>query len=398
MLPALRLTAAAWVVAATVGCGAPLEYRGRVAADARGFIEPPKYDGQAWGNTVSLLADPEIYLQSEGEAHTATLRPFARVDPADGARTHYDLRQADYRLATGVIEAGIGVGIVSWGVLEAYRLVDVVNQTDLVERLDHSEKLGQPYVEAAWVPGDFSLRLYYLPYARGRTFPGAAGRPRSAAVVDVDRPMFETTLGPLQPSFAGRLAVEAGPVSLGLSGFSGVSREPVFVAQITDDSVVPRYDQLQQGGVDVQLTIDQLLIRSEAVTRWWSQNLRFAWAAAGGLELSFFDLGATGADLILVTEYYHDRRPLDAPVTLLDNDAFAGFRLLFNDTSDTQFGAGTVTDVESMVSFVTAQFGRRLGEHVSLELTARLFVGAEAGLASGLRGAHHAEARLAYGF
>ena len=43
-------------------------------------------------------------------------------------------------------ELRAGIGRVFWGVTESYHLVDVINQTDLVENVDRKDKLGQPLV------------------------------------------------------------------------------------------------------------------------------------------------------------------------------------------------------------------------------------------------------------
>src|SRR5438046_9908325 len=101
--------------------GGGVKTAGYVAADGRGFAQSPKYPGQARGDGVSLVAEPEVSLESEEKEHTATLRPFYRLDPIDDRRSHADLRQGDYRVRADWFEASAGVGQGSWGVLGSYR-------------------------------------------------------------------------------------------------------------------------------------------------------------------------------------------------------------------------------------------------------------------------------------
>ena len=70
------------------------------------------------------------------------------------------------------IELLVGINKVFWGVTESVHLVDIVNQTDLVEDLDQEDKLGQPMVNLALQHDWGLLNIYLLPYFRERTFPG----------------------------------------------------------------------------------------------------------------------------------------------------------------------------------------------------------------------------------
>jgi hypothetical protein len=132
------------VLFVTAGCATPtFSTAGRVAADGRAFLLPPKYPGQARDDNVSLAAEPEFKLESERPVVTATLRPFYRLDPIDDRRSHADLRQASAKLFVDPIEVSAGVGTFTWGVLDSYRPTDVLNQTDFVEGPASNAKLGQ---------------------------------------------------------------------------------------------------------------------------------------------------------------------------------------------------------------------------------------------------------------
>ncbi len=377
------------------GC---VHVRGKTAADGRVFFEPPQQGSQRSGNGISLLAEPEFYAQSKSEVHTGTARPFVRVDPHDVERTHYDLRQADYQFRRKGAEFGAGVGLFDWGVMENHRIVDVVNQKDLVEDLDGSEKLGQPYVEAGYAGKKWGISWYYLPYFRDRTFAGARGRLRFPAVIDTDQPAFESSLGRWHPNVAARLSLTAGEFDIGLSGFSGTSREPRFFGQLSDDAVLPGYDFLEQVSADVQWTHGAFVAKGEALARWWSSSLRLSGAAAGGLEYWFFDMGGKGVDLTLTSEFYWDSRLPDQPITFYDHDVFGGFRLAFSDTGATEVLAGGMTDVFTGATFLRAETSRRFGEHWRLFLEGRGFLAPAGILETSLRHDSYAQLRVAYFF
>ena len=225
---------------------------GDVAADGRVFVQSPKYSGQGQGSNVSLVAEPSAQLELGEGTHKFRLDPFYRLDPADERRSHFDIREASYRLTTEHFGLMVGATTLTWGVLEGHRPADVINQHDFVESISDNAKLGQPMVEVGWVGETMSLKGYVLPYFRDETFPGVRGRLRFPVAIDVDHPQFESALGRWQPGGALRYTLNKGDFDLGISAFTGTSREPRFILELTTGEVVPRYDQMHQGSVDLQ--------------------------------------------------------------------------------------------------------------------------------------------------
>jgi hypothetical protein len=396
-----RIARVALVVAfalVALGCGASnVQTGGYVAADGRGFWLKPKYPGQLPGNAVSLVAEPEVSIKTEDGDHALTARPFYRLDPIDERRSHADVRRADYRLSLEHLQVGAGVGHVSWGVLESYRPTDVVNQTDFVESPDGSAKLGQPYAELAWVDELASIRFYYLPYFRERTFPGLRGRLRFPVTIDTDSAQFESSLGPWQPSGAVRFAVSKGDLDLGLNLFTGLSREPRFIVELTSGSVAPRYDRMHQGSADVQWTVGPFVLKGEGFVRAWTDDLRAFVGGGAGIDYTFFKLFGE-SDLSLAGEFLFDTRPSAAAPTFFEHDAFAGLRFALNDTASTELLAGVITDVVDLSTFTRTQLARRFGDHWRLSVGANLFVTTPGKLEGSLRRDNHATARVAYFF
>ncbi len=389
---------AALLVLVLSGCGATFEYRGFTAADGRAFPFRPISRDQARGNGVSLVAAPEVALASENEHHLVTLRPFLRLDPIDRQRSHWDVRRADYVLHSGSLELGLGAGQFRWGVLESYSLVDVINQSDYVEDLDRSEKLGQPYAELGFLPGDWGIRLFVLPYFRKAIFPGEEGRLRLGGVVDPHQAIYETPLEEWQPSFALRVSGAIGEVDLGIGLFSGVSREPRFVAQLTEPTIVAAYDLAHQASLDLRWTHDAFALKLETMARLWSKELRFFFAAGGGIEYTFFDIAGSGVDLSLAAEYLFDGRPIEAPVTFFQNDAFLGFRIAVNDTGSTTITGGAITDVTDLRTYLRLGVNRRFDAHWTVNLELNAFLGNRKGLESALLADHYGQLRIAYFF
>jgi hypothetical protein len=283
-----RLFVVALVGLLGLGCLPAVSASGLVAADGRAFAYDAKYPGQDRGDSVSLVAEPQLDMKSENGVHAATLRPFYRLDPKDDKRSHADVRDASYRLATGHFQAGVGAGIFTWGVLESYKPTDVMNQTDFVEATDGSAKLGQPYGSVGWVGESVALRLYYLPYFRDRTFPGLRGRPRFSIPVDTDAPIIDAPLRRFQPSGAARFALNSGNLDFGAGLFTGLSREPRFIAELTTGAVSPRYDVMHQGSVDAQWTIGALVLKAEGFARLWGDALRVFGGGGVGADYTLF--------------------------------------------------------------------------------------------------------------
>lgn len=375
---------------------ADFEARGFVAADGRLFVLAPGQPEQASGNAVSMVAEPELSLASGDGQHVVTVRPFLRLDPLDSQRSHWDLRRAEYTATFKRSELGLGVGQFRWGVLESYGLSDVINQADYLESLDRSQRLGQPYLQVGWLPGDWAVRLYALPGFRPARFVGERGRLRLAAVVARDEALYETSLGRWQPSAALRITGVLGDFDLGIGLFSGLSREPRLVAQITEDAVVAAYDLMHQASMDLQWTQGALTLKAEGFLRIWSQELSLFWAAGGGFEYSFFDVANSGVDVVVAVEYLHDTRPVTAPVTFFEHDVFMGLRLMANDSAGTQVQGGVIVDVRDGQSYVRVQAARRIGEHWKLFGSVNAFVGPRGQLQSTLLREHYAELRIVY--
>ncbi len=123
--------------------GRVFELNGHVAVEGRLFFHEPLYPEQNRNNASIALA-PEFYYGFDSGSSLIFV-PFLRVDSQDSERTHFDIRELNFLFLGDPWELRLGIGKVFWGVTEFVHLVDIINQTDLVEDIRAEDKLGSPW-------------------------------------------------------------------------------------------------------------------------------------------------------------------------------------------------------------------------------------------------------------
>ena len=360
------------------------ELTGEVSVEGRWFPQDALRD-DLHGANVSVALEPEFYLELDDGRQSLTVVPFLRWDQHDSQRTHWDVRELTWEYFARDWELRAGVRKVFWGVTESNHLVDVINQTDLVEDLDGEAKLGQPMVNLSLVQPWGTLDLFALVGFRERRYFGDEGRPGIPFPLDTTNTLVDG--GDI--GWAARWAHTMGLVDIGVSHFHGNSRDPRFfvggqpvvLGDLADApfptdgpllSIVPVYDEIDQTGLDVQLTTGSWLLKLEAINR-WGQGPRYA-AVTGGFEYTLGNVRSTGLDLGLLAEYSYDERGQEA-LTPLEDDIFVGARLAFNDVQSTEVLAGSAFDRSSGASFLLVEASRRFGDRSTLDVRVRGFVG-----------------------
>lgn len=355
--------------------GAELEISGFVAGEGRAFLEDPQFADQDDRHLEpSVLIQPEFRLFWDRER--LTFIPFFRYDPADHeGRTHGDVRELSLYVERDDWDLTAGIGKVFWGVAESRHLVDIVNQSDLVEDVDEEDKLGQPMINLNLLRDWGTVGVFVLPGFRERTFPGDSARLRGPLQIDTDNPIYESSAEETRVDAALRYAHTIGDWDFGLSYFHGTSREPELVQAIAADGRVvlrPRYEVIDQFGVDVQATLNEWLWKFEGIHR--SGHGTPFFAATGGFEYTLFGVADTAADLGLLLEYHYDGRNQDAPASTFDNDIFVGSRLALNDEQATEFLGGFIVDQREQDILALFEAERRITETWFAEVEARLFL------------------------
>ncbi len=350
-----------------------VDLRPEVGVELRSFASDPQFTDQFETFQGSLILTGEARWRSRDRDTRIVFEPFVRLDSQDEERSYFDIREAsvsheinrDWDILFGVSE-------VFWGRTESRNVVDVINQIDAVEDVDEGEKLGQPMVRISRRGDIGTIEAFYLPYFRERQFPGSEGRLRTQPVVDADAARY----GRANEAWAGDIALRYthrfGGIDLGLHAFHGTSRNPRLDFNPATGRLEPFYPELNQAGVDVQWTNEAWLLKGEFVVAEMLGE-RFI-SAVAGFEYTFFDISGSGVDVGLIGEYLYDDRDQGLlPATLFENDVFVGTRLVLNDVQDTEFLAGAIIDDQNGGAFISAEFQRRIGDTVLLEIEARAF-------------------------
>jgi hypothetical protein len=346
-----------------------MNFSGFLAGEARLFTQTPQFSGQLDRNEYSLALQPE--LRYEFNDQRVTLVPFYREDSLDEERSHFDLREFNWRKAGDDWDLLVGLGRVFWGVTESRHLVDVINQTDLVENIDQEDKLGQPMVNLALLQDWGTVGLFVLPGFRERTFPGVRGRLRTPLPVDTDNPVYESSAEDSHVDAAVRYSHVIDDWDVGIYYFYGTGREPSFIGNGDGTRLLPVYSIINQVGTDIQWTHEAWLWKFEGIVR-EGQGETFG-ALVAGFEYTFYQIAETALDLGILAEYLHDGRDETAPPVLFDDDIFLGARLAFNDTADTAVLGGIIFDPSTTEKFFSLEAERRLTDHITTELEIRVF-------------------------
>lgn len=356
---------------------------------------------------------------------------FGRYDPQDPQRTHVDARELYYEVLERDFEFRIGSRRVFWGVTESRHLVDVINQSDLVEDFDGEAKLGQPMLNLSLILDTGTLEVFAMPYQRQRTFPGEQGYPRLPLPVHSHESLYESSLGRGNLDHALRYRATQGELDYAVAFFRGTARDPrllpclrrgasgqyvqgspdgptcdIFegivlpssptpealvpvlqqaglapaddevamqVAQEVRDNLVlvPFYDRLSQVSLELQWVTGALALKLEGLRRVREDGATVA--AVSGFEYTWGDAWATGYDLGLLMEYLYDQRD-DSLDTLFDDEVFIGGRAFLNDVANTQLLAGVIANRENFGNrLYGVEFSRSLSGTWRLAAKARIF-------------------------
>jgi hypothetical protein len=345
------------------------EFSGYIEGETRYFSESPLSADQYDDFNFSLSVKPEYHHQWDDGRQSFSFIPFARIDQHDSKRSHFDIRELSWIKAAETWELRAGIRKVFWGVTESQHLVDVINQTDLVEHLDGEEKLGQPMINLALIRDWGTLDFFILPYFRERTFPGKQGRLLNGGIpIAVDQARYESSAEEYHVDWAIRFEKTIENWDIGISYFDGTNRDPRLLME--KGVLIPFYEQIQQTGLDLQLTQDSTLWKLELISR--NESAGSYTALTGGFEYTFVGIFDSDADLGIITEYLFDDRQ-DNALTPFANDLMFGMRLTLNDEQSTELLAGSIVDLDNQSSMFLLEASRRLGNNWKLSLESYIY-------------------------
>lgn len=357
------------------------ELSGYTGIENLGFLNNPQ-DNRQHNNYISGVIQPQLYQQWDNDTQSFTFAPFFRYSQHDNHRTHFDVRELTWLKAADNWELRVGFRKVFWGVTEGLHLVDIINQTDLVENIDGEDKLGQPMVNLALIHDWGTLDLFFLTGFRELTLPGAEGRLRTFPPIDTGNARFKKEGAEKHLAYAARWSKAIGDWDMGLSHFHGTSRQstlvPVFDAAGNLQNLIPFYEYIDQTSLDIQATKGSWLWKLESLVR-SGQGSTFV-AATGGVEYTLFNVAEAGLDLGFIVEYMYDSRGYNTPQALLQqsifqDDILTAVRFNFNDEQNTQILAGVIFDRTHDTRLYSIEASRRLADNWTIDVETRFFSG-----------------------
>ncbi len=327
-------------------------------------------------NYVSGVFQAEFYKKWDDGRQSFAFVPFYRYSQHDNRRTHFDIRELTWLMVERSWELRVGFRKVFWGVAEGLHLIDIINQTDLVENIDTEDKLGQPMINLALINDWGTVDLFVMPGFRERTFSGVEGRFRLIPEIAVNDAIYDRSGLEKHMSYALRWSHYIGDWDIGISHFYGMNREPRFIPSIEDNGrlkLVPFYETINQTSLDLQMTHESWLWKLEAMVRSGMDKTYFA--AVGGLEYTLFDLYETGLDVGFVLEYMYDTRGSGNFYAPFQDDFLTALRFGFNDEQSTEILAGVMFDRTSNTKFYNIEASRRIGDSWKIEAEMRFYAG-----------------------
>ena len=341
------------------------EWNHELELELRYFPNAPQFEEQG-RNAAAIIYRP-IWSGVAGKGNSLfDFRGIVRYDENDEERNLIDITELSWTYIFQDWEFKLGIGKVFWGVAETQHLVDIINQTDLVDDLDTETKLGQPLISLSRSTNVGVFDFFVLPFFRERTFAGPNGRLRTQPFVDTDLAEFESDDEENHIDYAVRWSHNISIFDVGLSYFNGTGRDPVFTLTEDNAALVPNYVQIEQFGIDAQATSGAWLWKLEAIDRsaaevFPTENFQ---AVIAGLEYTFFDLA--GADIGIVVEHSFDSR---GEQSFSDDLTFVGARLALNDEQSTDLLIGCSVDG----TLCSVEGSRRIGESFKLSLRGNTF-------------------------
>lgn len=337
---------------------------GQLTLELRQFAEP-NMDRQ-FNNDSSLSGEIKISKEWNDGYDEFVAIPSFRVNNRDSGQNRIDFKSLSWNHQADTWALRTGVRTVTWQVTESRHLVDVINQIDASADIDGEDKLGEAMVNAVKLTDWGNMELLVMPGFRERVLPGEHARLRSPVPFDTKGADYESGAAEWRTDVAAKVTWIPDDWELALSHFSGTSREPVY--NFVNGTLRPEYRLIDQTGLEVQYAAGNWLWKGEAISNSGFERKRYS-AAVAGFEYTWSGLGETGYDVGVLSEYLWDERKFSP----LREDIFVGARLSLNDIPGTTLLIGAITDLKTEEYIGLAEFSRRVGNNLKLDVEVRLF-------------------------
>lgn len=340
--------------------------RGAVGVELRAYPDAPLQSGQD-----DDRVQPSATLSVNGSGDIGPLRYdvelFGRAAPRNSRQFVGDVREATIGASGGKLEWKAGMLAESWGVLEAWNPVDIINQRDLSEDFQGKVKFGQLGALATTQAGPLSVTGYVTTMARARRFAQNEDR-LQILPAPVLRSTFED--GRWTPGGGVRVAGSVAGIDVNVGHYVGPDREPELSPVIEAGRFIglaARYNRIGQTSLDAQYVTGDAVLKLELIHRSGDSGGSF-WGGGAGLENSFGHPFGLGGELTLYAEFYADGRSDRAPVTPFERDVFVGARYDFKNTSDTVVELRATRDLRWESTLLELRGTRRIAHNLVLQM------------------------------
>ena len=353
-------------------------WEGQVGVEGRFYFEDPLDAKQHTNENLSFYVQPEYRHRWNGGKSSFTFVGFGRLDQNDEERSHVDIRELSWDTSYDNWDVRIGLRKVFWGVTEFQHLVDIINQTDLVDNIDTEDKLGQPMINVAAVQDWGTVDFFVMPYFRERNYAGVKGRLRNQPFVSDSEVRYESDDEEKHVDYALRYSHYFGDWDVGLSYFKGTDRSPDLIDDVDANNQpisVAYYELIDQIGVDLQVTKEHVLWKFEGIYR--DSAAESYTAAGGGFEYTLPDNGSSTMDVSLLSEYHADSRGENSRT--FDQDIGFGVRFGLHDAKSTAILMGFVYDLNNNGHIFSIESSQRIADNWTLVFDARFFEGQRVG-------------------
>ena len=113
--------------------GHTAEWSGNLTVEGRWYAKSAQ-NSQQKNSNASVSFEPEFYHQITDSRDNIRFTSFFRLDQNDDDRSHADIRELYWQKVARDWELSLGFKKVYWGVTETAHLVDIINQTDAIEK------------------------------------------------------------------------------------------------------------------------------------------------------------------------------------------------------------------------------------------------------------------------
>jgi len=341
------------------------ENHATLGIEARHFWKESPYSGAAttsYSPIVSIRGRSKIFPSTDLRWDIT-----ARWDSTDAARRYANLSTAKVTHNTKSIKLSLGMDRVYWGVAESTSLINIINQRDRTGDPTGREVLGQAVASATYLADSGSLSVYLLPYFQRMRFHDPNSRLRSVALDHLLPESYESGAERRHLDWAVRWSGNHSDFDWGAYYFKGTSREPRILA--TNQGLRPHYEQIEQVGIEAQLTKGSWLWKYEGFVRWATDDAFMAFIL--GFEYTFYSIAGSSVDAGFVAEYLRDSRDFArSPVTVHQDDTFLGMRITTNNSRDTSILLGAFVDHDNQDLFGRVEISHRLSNRWTAKLKA----------------------------